>query len=83
MQSNRYTVTATNLLDRTIQLNGSAISAGATDDLPQQIRKATPAGTLVCAPPSIAFLEMLNAQNRWRRDSVMRSRDGAHRVPLS
>jgi heparanase len=63
VQSDRYTLTATDLLSRDVQLNGRDLSVGPGGDVPQLTGTPTQAGTLVCAPTSITFLAIPNAQN--------------------
>jgi hypothetical protein len=59
----RYTLTAHDLLDRRVELNGSELKLAAGDALPQL--KGTPehAGKIVFAPASITFLTFPKAHN--------------------
>jgi heparanase len=63
VQSDRYTLTATDLLSRDVQLNGRDLSVGPGGDVPQLTGTPTQAGTLVFEPTSITFLAIPNAQN--------------------
>jgi hypothetical protein len=63
VQSDRYTLTATDLLSRDVQLNGRELSAAVGGDVPQRTGAPTRAGTLVFEPTSITFLAIPNAQN--------------------
>ena len=59
----RYTLTARNLLDKTVELNGSELALGADDALPQLTGIRTRAGRLTFAPASITFLAVSKANN--------------------
>ena len=59
----RYTLTAPNLEDTSVQLNGSELKLGPNDDLPALAGVSTQAGRLTFAPASITFLAMPNAGN--------------------
>jgi len=59
----RYTLTARNLLDKTVELNGSELALGADDALPQLTGIRTRAGRLTFAPASITFLAVAKANN--------------------
>jgi hypothetical protein len=61
--SQRYTLDATNLDDRTVRLNGHTLELGANDDLPEIAAVQTPAGTLTFAPATVTFLAMPAAAN--------------------
>ena len=61
--SERYNLTARELTDRVVFLNGSELKLGADDALPYLHGKATHAGKLTFAPTSITFLAFPNAQN--------------------
>jgi hypothetical protein len=63
VRSDRYTVTAKNLQDHDVLLNGIALTVGADGAVPRLAGVATPAGTLVFAPVSITFLAVPDAQN--------------------
>lgn len=60
----RYTLTATKLTGRSVQLNGIPLRLGADDALPAMAGKATTAGVVTFAPASITFLAIPSAQNR-------------------
>jgi hypothetical protein len=59
----RYTLTAQNLEEARVQLNGSELRMGQGDALPALRGEATPAGTVTFAPASITFLALHNAEN--------------------
>jgi hypothetical protein len=59
----RYTLTATNVTDRVVLLNGSELKLGAEDALPTLKGTATPSGKIAFAPVSITFLALPNAHN--------------------
>ena len=59
----RYTLTAPNLEDTSIQLNGSELKLGPNDELPALTGVPTETGRLTFAPASITFLAMPNAGN--------------------
>ncbi len=61
--SQRYTLTAKQLQDTSVELNGRALGLDRSGDVPQLIGEATPAGDLIFAPASITFLAIPNAQN--------------------
>ena len=61
--SERYDLTARELTDRVVFLNGSELKLGAGDALPELHGAATHAGKLTFAPASITFLAFPNAQN--------------------
>jgi Glycosyl hydrolase family 79, N-terminal domain len=61
--SERYTLDAATLGDRTLRLNGHALKLGATDDLPDITGVPVPAGTLTFAPATITFLAIPAAAN--------------------
>jgi len=63
MAAERYTITAGNLLSKQVQLNGSELSLGADDVLPQLTGTPTDSGNLIFAPASITFLAIPNANN--------------------
>jgi hypothetical protein len=58
-----YTLTAQDLLAKTVELNGSELKLGAGDALPQLKGTKTGAGTVKFAPASITFLAFSNADN--------------------
>ena len=61
--SERYTLTAKELLDQKVELNGVELKLGQDDTLPQIRGKATKAGTVTFAPVSITFLGIPQAGN--------------------
>ena len=61
--SQRFTLTAENLEDTQVQLNGSALKLDVDDALPKMMGIATQAGPVTFAPASITFLGVENAQN--------------------
>jgi hypothetical protein len=63
VQSERYTLTAENLQDRSVWLNGTKLKLGNNDDLPELKGIATRSGTVEFAPESITFLALPKAQN--------------------
>jgi heparanase len=64
VQSERYTLTAEELTDGGVQLNGRALKLGANDALPELNGEPTPPGRLVFASVSITFLALPDTQNR-------------------
>jgi hypothetical protein len=61
--SERYTLTAQDLMDKHVQLNGSDLALGADDALPELKGAATPSGTVTFSPASITFLTLPKAHN--------------------
>jgi hypothetical protein len=61
--SERYTLTAKNLQDTRVQLNGMELQLGAEDDLPEMKGIATRSGKIEFAQASITFLAMPKAHN--------------------
>jgi hypothetical protein len=59
----RYTLTARELLDSQVELNGNELKLGAGDALPQLKGKPVHAGQLPLAPASITFLAFPKANN--------------------
>ena len=59
----RYTLTAPDLLDSRVQLNGVELQLGADDTLPAVKGIATPSGKVSLAPVSITFLALPKAHN--------------------
>jgi heparanase len=59
----RYTLTAPNLMSKTVLLNGAEMTAATDGSLPAIKGQAVKAGTLHFAPASIAFLTMPAAKN--------------------
>ena len=63
LSADRYTLTARNLEDKQVLLNGSELRLSANGDLPPLAGLHTPAGRLAFAPASITFLAIPNANN--------------------
>jgi heparanase len=61
--SDRYNLTARELTDRVVLLNGSELKLGPDDALPDLHGKATHAGGVTFTPASITFLAFPNAHN--------------------
>ena len=61
--SERYTLTAHDLQDRRVQLNGVELQLGAGDALPELKGTATCSGQVTFAPVSITFLAIQKAHN--------------------
>ena len=61
--SERYNLTARELTDRVVLLNGSELKLGPDDSLPDLHGKATHAGAVTFTPASITFLAFPNAHN--------------------
>jgi hypothetical protein len=61
--SERYTLSADRLEDSTVKLNGSALSLGALDALPQMNGVTLNTGEAAIAPDTITFFEIANANN--------------------
>ncbi len=61
--SERYTLTAKHLEDKTVLLNGKPLALGNDDALPQLAGERLHAGKLVLAPKSITFLTLADANN--------------------
>src|ERR1700693_4237086 len=59
----RYTLTAKQLQDTSVQLNGKTLELNRDGDLPQFLGQSTRAGHISFAPTSITFLEIANADN--------------------
>jgi hypothetical protein len=59
----RYTLTAQELSDPRVQLNGSELKLGTGDALPQLAGVATASGPVTLAPASITFLAIPKANN--------------------
>ncbi len=59
----RYTLTAPNLEDTRVDLNGAELKLGADDALPRMAGAPTSAGPLSLAPASITFLSVRGAHN--------------------
>jgi hypothetical protein len=63
LPSNRYTLTAKNLLDNTVQLNGSELKVDAEGELPPLTGAPTNSGRVVFSAASITFLAIPGAAN--------------------
>lgn len=61
--SERYSLTAEQLEDKTVLLNGKPLALRGGDDLPQLTGERVRSGKLVAAPKSITFLAIANANN--------------------
>ncbi len=59
----RYTLTAKQLQDTSVQLNGKTLQLNRDGDLPQLLGQSTHAGHISFAPTSITFLEVATADN--------------------
>ena len=62
-KSTRYTLTATDLMSRTVQLNGKDLTLSADGDVPTPKGLATAKGTLTLPTASITFLTIAEANN--------------------
>ena len=63
LPSDRYTLTARDLLGPSVELDGSELKLGAHDDLPNITGKQIDAGQMTLAPASITFFVFPNAGN--------------------
>jgi hypothetical protein len=63
MPSNRYTLTAKDLLGASIDLNGSELKLGARDAVPSRTGRPLRAGQVTLAPATITFLAFPDAGN--------------------
>ena len=63
LRSTRYTLTAQDLLDVKVRLNGRDLKVDAKGDLPRLAGAPTAAGKLTLAPASITFLAIPTANN--------------------
>lgn len=61
--SERYTLTAANLEDKTVELNGVRLELGSGDTLPALKGSWTPSGLVTLAPASSTFLALPSAHN--------------------
>jgi hypothetical protein len=59
----RYTLTAKQLQETSVQLNGKTLQLNRDGDMPQFLGQSTRAGHISFAPTSITFLEIANADN--------------------
>jgi hypothetical protein len=62
-ESDRYTLTARDLEDARVDLNGNELRLGAGDELPRLAGVPTQPGRVTLAPASITFLAIPNANN--------------------
>jgi hypothetical protein len=62
-EADRYSLTAQNLEEKRVQLNGSELRLSANDDLPLLAGLPAQSGRLTFAPASITFLAIPNAKN--------------------
>jgi heparanase 1 len=63
VKSDRYTLTARELTDTAVELNGNELKLSSDGDVPSLAGASTPAGSVVLAPASITFLSMPDAGN--------------------
>jgi hypothetical protein len=61
--ANRYAVTADNLTDTRVRMNGRELRLGALDELPELEGEPVARGRLDLAPASITFLAVSDAVN--------------------
>jgi hypothetical protein len=61
--ADRYTLTARNLQDGQVQLNGQDLKLGPNDGLPNLSGQRTPAGRVELSPASVTFLAISEAGN--------------------
>jgi heparanase 1 len=64
MTANRYIVTAENLTDTNVRMNGRELRLGAFDELPSLEGEPVAPARLDLAPASITFLAIADAVNR-------------------
>jgi hypothetical protein len=62
-QAERYTLTANQLQDRAVQLNGKTLELNSDSDVPEFVGQRTLAGRIRFSPASITFLAIPNANN--------------------
>lgn len=62
-ESHRYTLSAPQLQDTTVRMNGERLALNARDELPPLDGSATPAGVVTFAPATITFLAVPAARN--------------------
>src|SRR5579863_4465943 len=62
-EAERYTLTAKQLQDREVQLNGKTLQLNSDGDVPEFVGQLTPSGRISFAPASITFLAIPNASN--------------------
>ena len=62
-EAERYTLTANQLQDRAVQLNGKTLELNSDSDVPEFVGQRTLAGRIRFSPASITFLAIPNANN--------------------
>ncbi len=62
-EAERYTLTAKQLQDREVQLNGKTLQLNSDGDVPEFVGQPTLSGRISFAPASITFLAIPNASN--------------------
>jgi len=62
-EAERYTLTAHQLQDKTVQLNGKTLELNSDGDIPEFVGERTRTGRISFAPASITFLAIPNANN--------------------
>ena len=62
-EAERYTLTAKQLQDREVQLNGKTLQLNRVGDVPEFVGQRTPSGRISFAPESITFLAISKANN--------------------
>ena len=62
-EAERYTLTAKQLQDRAVQLNGKTLELNSDGDVPEFVGQPTRSGRISFAPASITFLAIPNASN--------------------
>jgi hypothetical protein len=62
-EAERYTLTAKQLQDRAVQLNGKTLELNSDSDVPEFVGQRTRTGRISFAPASITFLAIPNASN--------------------
>jgi heparanase 1 len=62
-EAERYTLTAGQLQDRAVQLNGKTLQLNSDGDVPEFVGQPTRSGRISFAPASITFLAIPNASN--------------------
>jgi len=62
-EAERYTLTAKQLQDREVQLNGKTLQLNSDGDVPEFVGQPTRSGRISFAPESITFLAISNANN--------------------
>src|SRR5580704_13970997 len=62
-EAERYTLTAKQLQDRAVQLNGKTLQLNSDGDVPEFVGQPTPSGRISFAPASITFLAIPNVSN--------------------